>query len=240
MKRGRKPVMYDWTEEIDADIVTLTLEEVHQKYGIPVTTTKNRRTRLGIIVSRGPRPTSAKVPTKPRTPHYSADRLAGLVALIEEAGGSIAAVARRIGVSTQAISSRIESARRATRLMRGPQAVDLHGHRFGRLLAIMDTGLSTDDGTAIWLCKCRCKKAIRVPVGRLTAGDVESCGCHLLDKVALASRPCPFCESTFSPKSLQQVCCSPDCQREREAAKQRLRANERYWAKKASESSPTE
>jgi hypothetical protein len=49
---------------------------------------------------------------------------------------------------------------------------------FGRLKAIEDTGDRTTGGHVIWLCKCRCKRKVKVVSINLTSGNTRSCGCY--------------------------------------------------------------
>lgn len=62
---------------------------------------------------------------------------------------------------------------------------DIAGQRFGRLVAVSDTGERTPrsektgkgGNSAIWLCKCDCGKEKRVSQNYLQTGDTKSCGC---------------------------------------------------------------
>lgn len=54
---------------------------------------------------------------------------------------------------------------------------DLTGRRFGRLVAVSDTGDSNEKRYRLWLCRCDCGKEIIVSVVGLTHGDKRSCGC---------------------------------------------------------------
>lgn len=55
--------------------------------------------------------------------------------------------------------------------------IDITGRRFGRLVAIRQVG-STEQGNAIWLCKCDCGKETEVRSVILRNGVTKSCGCY--------------------------------------------------------------
>ena len=53
---------------------------------------------------------------------------------------------------------------------------DITGQKFGKLTAIRR--LEEKSGTSfLWLCRCECGNEIKVSVGNLTSGQVQSCGC---------------------------------------------------------------
>lgn len=59
---------------------------------------------------------------------------------------------------------------------------DLTGKRFGRLIAIRNTGerAARKNGRKvgyIWECKCDCGNLVNIEIGRLTCGVTKSCGC---------------------------------------------------------------
>jgi hypothetical protein len=55
------------------------------------------------------------------------------------------------------------------------KALDISGHRFGRLTAI-SVSRSSSQGR-FWLCKCDCGKECVVVLGNLRRGKARSCGC---------------------------------------------------------------
>lgn len=55
-------------------------------------------------------------------------------------------------------------------------AIDLTNQRFGRLLAIEQTGMNRS-GNAVWKCLCDCGTERFVDGNNLRRGDVRSCGC---------------------------------------------------------------
>lgn len=59
---------------------------------------------------------------------------------------------------------------------------DITGVRYGRLVAMYDTGKSLY-GSRLWLCQCDCGKTKEYSVSRLSKGDVVSCGCRLAEIV---------------------------------------------------------
>ena len=54
-------------------------------------------------------------------------------------------------------------------------AIDITGHRFGRLVAIRHT--LTDSKALTWLCRCDCGKEAKIPTAQLRCGQTRSCGC---------------------------------------------------------------
>lgn len=54
---------------------------------------------------------------------------------------------------------------------------DLTGQRFGRLVAIRDSGDRASSGEVLWECKCDCGEFSFVQSGRLRSGNTKSCGC---------------------------------------------------------------
>ena len=55
--------------------------------------------------------------------------------------------------------------------------LDLTGQRFGKLVAIRDSGQRTRAKKVIWECKCDCGEVSFVSRGALRSGDTKSCGC---------------------------------------------------------------
>lgn len=53
---------------------------------------------------------------------------------------------------------------------------DLTGRRFGRLVAVEDTG-ERKSGHVVWLCKCDCGSVKNIRSGHLLRGTTLSCGC---------------------------------------------------------------
>lgn len=53
---------------------------------------------------------------------------------------------------------------------------DISGQRFGRLVAVSNTGVRKSNGY-IWLCRCDCGNMALVPIHSLTTGNTKSCGC---------------------------------------------------------------
>jgi len=58
---------------------------------------------------------------------------------------------------------------------------DITGQRFGKLVAIENTGAKRRSGY-IWLCKCDCGNEKDVAISKLVTGRTKSCGC-LKDEV---------------------------------------------------------
>lgn len=59
---------------------------------------------------------------------------------------------------------------------------DLAGQRFGRLIALCDTG-KRRAGKPLWKCRCDCGKTVEVASGNLVSGNSKSCGCASVEKL---------------------------------------------------------
>lgn len=55
--------------------------------------------------------------------------------------------------------------------------VDITGVRFGRLVAIEDSGERCKNGHHMWTCKCDCGNETKVFKHDLKTGNTRSCGC---------------------------------------------------------------
>ena len=60
--------------------------------------------------------------------------------------------------------------------MKQPNAPDLRGKRFGRLL-VRDRAGQTKNRNALWFCDCDCGNQARVTGHHLRKGHTRSCGC---------------------------------------------------------------
>jgi hypothetical protein len=69
--------------------------------------------------------------------------------------------------------------------MRKP--IDIGGVRFGRLVAIRDSG-ERHNTEAVWECACDCGGAALVPGSRLRNGHTKSCGCYRKARLGDATR----------------------------------------------------
>lgn len=54
------------------------------------------------------------------------------------------------------------------------KALDLTGHRFGKLVAIE---VVYTDNKRKWFCKCDCGGELKATAGELRGGNFKSCGC---------------------------------------------------------------
>lgn len=54
---------------------------------------------------------------------------------------------------------------------------DLTGQRFGKLVALKDSGKRDSDRSIIWTCKCDCGNIVEVSGHSLKRGMTQSCGC---------------------------------------------------------------
>jgi len=57
-----------------------------------------------------------------------------------------------------------------------PNAVQIHGMRFGRLVALSPTD-ERRDGKVVWRTRCDCGNTLDVHVRALRSGNTRSCGC---------------------------------------------------------------
>lgn len=67
-----------------------------------------------------------------------------------------------------------------------PTRLALSGQRFGRLVALSDTG-RRKQGQSIWLCRCDCGGDAKVQAGNLRSGNTNSCGCLQADMRGVSS-----------------------------------------------------
>lgn len=65
----------------------------------------------------------------------------------------------------------------------GSKRMELTGQRFGRLVALYDTG-ERKSGHVVWHCKCDCGNEVDVIGRNLTSGYTTSCGCYKRERVA--------------------------------------------------------
>ena len=68
-----------------------------------------------------------------------------------------------------------------------PAKLDLTDQRFGKLIARLSTGKSTNGGV-LWWCECDCGENTIVAAGYLRAGKTKSCGCLQKEKAAEFSK----------------------------------------------------
>lgn len=55
--------------------------------------------------------------------------------------------------------------------------INIAGQRFGRLVAINDSGLRDNNGNCLWHCKCDCGNEKNISLSSLKNGSTTSCGC---------------------------------------------------------------
>jgi len=63
-------------------------------------------------------------------------------------------------------------------------AKDITGVRFGRLLALSDSGKRCSARRVIWKCLCDCGNTVYVRSHDLRSGHTKSCGCYKRDVLA--------------------------------------------------------
>jgi len=61
--------------------------------------------------------------------------------------------------------------------------LDVTNKRFGKLIAIRDSGIK-QDRTTKWICKCDCGNETIVSVSHLNSGHTVSCGCFMKEESA--------------------------------------------------------
>ena len=59
----------------------------------------------------------------------------------------------------------------------------LEGQRFGRLIALRDSGRRKNEGCVEWECKCICGNIVYVKASSLVSGNTKSCGCLQFESV---------------------------------------------------------
>lgn len=66
-------------------------------------------------------------------------------------------------------------------------ALGLKGQKFGKLTAIKRNG-TTNNGTALWLCKCECGNTINASATSLRRGETVTCGCGKMPNINKARK----------------------------------------------------
>lgn len=206
-----------WTAEMDEDCKSLTLQKMKEKYGLLYCRTMKRREELGVSFPKGPRPGPnyrGPAGNGPRIRKVKPDTLTEpLIALLLESNGLYGPVAAKLGVCRQAVFLRVRGARNRVRNTRPADWPDLTGARFGLLTVVLDTG-RTEEGEAVWLCKCVKHKAALVRTSQLLTGAVKSCGCADEPARPLPEIECKKCGALFSPPRSNRKYCSQVCVRE--------------------------
>lgn len=67
-----------------------------------------------------------------------------------------------------------------------PNALELRGQRFGRLIALQPT-CKRISGSIVWLCQCDCGKQVEVKCICLSTQGTTSCGCYARERRLLAN-----------------------------------------------------
>lgn len=63
---------------------------------------------------------------------------------------------------------------------------DISNQRFGRLIALSNTGKTSSNHYVIWQCKCDCGNVCEVDLHSLQKGNTKSCGCLRKERAAAA------------------------------------------------------
>jgi hypothetical protein len=66
---------------------------------------------------------------------------------------------------------------------------NLHGRRFGRLVALSPTKRRARDGAIFWAVRCDCGAEKEVGSSNLTSGNTQSCGCLMREKARRGCLP---------------------------------------------------
>lgn len=64
------------------------------------------------------------------------------------------------------------------------KAIDMTGKRFGKLTVLRRSG-NTQDGSAVWECRCDCGNLTQVKGNSLRSGVTKSCGCGIVEGLKL-------------------------------------------------------
>lgn len=85
-----------------------------------------------------------------------------------------------------------------------PQAIDLVGARFGKLLVTERAGTETMHGSrrAAWICKCDCGNTVKLNSKQLNFEKRKSCGCA---KRVRVRRTNEFSGEMFTPEELDSA-----------------------------------
>ena len=85
----------------------------------------------------------------------------------------------------------------------GRAKVDISNQRFGRLIAVSDSGRRSTRGDVYWLCQCDCGLSTEVVLGNLRSGNVTSCGCFSKEQSSKRAK---------ARKRPPKLCCVESCE----------------------------
>lgn len=91
-----------------------------------------------------------------------------------------------------------------------PNALDITGQRFGRLVALKKA--PSRNGSTYWLCQCDCGNQKEIKTGNLTRGATKSCGCICGTTGKIKEKYCLNCGKKLYKG--QYKYCSNACQQE--------------------------
>lgn len=93
-----------------------------------------------------------------------------------------------------------------------PNALDITGQRFGKLIALKKA--PSRNGNTYWLCQCDCGNQKEIQTGNLTRGATKSCGCsqNPSGKIRKKEKYCLNCGKELHKG--QYKYCSSLCQQE--------------------------
>lgn len=91
-----------------------------------------------------------------------------------------------------------------------PNALDIIGQRFGRLVALKKA--PSRNGSTYWLCQCDCGNQKEIKTGNLTRGATKSCGCICGTTGKIKEKYCLNCGKELHKG--QYKYCSNACQQE--------------------------
>ena len=87
-----------------------------------------------------------------------------------------------------------------------PNAIDLTGKRFGKLIALKK--VKSKNKHTYWLCQCDCGNQKEIQTSHLTSGATTSCGCAGTGIMKLQEeRVCLLCKKSFIPNHYSRRYC---------------------------------
>ena len=87
-----------------------------------------------------------------------------------------------------------------------PNAIDITGQRFGKLVAIKKA--ASRGGHTYWLCQCDCGNQKEIQTSHLTAGITQTCGCEGTGFLTQQEpRKCLLCGAEFIPNHYTRKYC---------------------------------
>lgn len=108
---------------------------------------------------------------------FSVADVAAMVAAYES-GATLENVGREFGVERHLLAKKLKES--GVNVRRRDVAMDLTGHRYGRLEVLRRVGHTKNNGS-LWECRCDCGRMARVSLASLRSGNTKSCGCFKIE-----------------------------------------------------------